>query len=446
MDLQEVARRILLGHWVVILALVVLSAGGVAAYHLFDAPVYSASTRVVLDAPAPTSGTEATAVADAAKAIVTSPTHMMAALNMAGATRDPVKLTSNITLVPLGTSGILLLTVKDLNPQAAAAIANALAADLIQTRLAVSPAARKTALDARIKTATDRISALDDDIRSLNDQLKAIQVDPYNPNPASVKAQILADRITADSNERSALTQELINLDSQRAGLGSASDTTPSVIDLATVPTQPDPSRLPIDLALALIVGSVLGVAVAAALETFRPTLASGDAMAKVLGVPVLGWLPDIAGTLPLRLKLAATAADVRALELIGLGEAIDLSALARSLRGPLTQGQGDGKGLAIFSIEDAPARYRNGQAPPSGFVLVAPERLRKAALGPVLELIALSGRPLLGLIAHKSDRGDRTPLPVVKPMPRLAVMVEGEKDPIKGMSKEMQSDLWGAQ
>src|ERR1700693_319413 len=167
MDLQEVIRRILFGHWVVILVCVVLTAGAMVTYHLFDTPMYTASTRVVLDAPAPTSGTEATAVADAAKAIVTSPTHIMAALNVAGATRDPVKLTSTITLVPLGTSGILQLTVKDVNPQAAAAIANALAADLIQTRLAVSPVARKAALDARIKTATDRISALDDDIRSL---------------------------------------------------------------------------------------------------------------------------------------------------------------------------------------------------------------------------------------------------------------------------------------
>ncbi|HVS48069.1 MAG TPA: hypothetical protein VHJ99_04105 [Candidatus Dormibacteraeota bacterium] len=446
MDLQEVARRILLGHWVVILGLVLVSAGGVTAYHLFDTPTYSASTRVVLDAPAPTAGAEATAIADSAKAIVTSPTHIIAALNAAGYTRDPVKVAADITLAPLGTSGVLQLTVKDSDPVAAAAIANALAADLIQTRLAVSPAARKAALDAQIKTATDRISALDADIRSLNDQLKALQVDPANPSAAGVRAQILSDRITADSNERSALTQELINLDSQRASLGSSSDTTPSVIDLATIPTKPDPSRLPIDLALALIVGSVLGVAAAAVLEMFRPTLASGDAVAKALAVPVLGWLPDIAGTLPMRLKLAATAADVRALELIGLGETIDLSALARNLRGQLTQGQSEGKGLAIFSIEDAPARYRNGQAPPSGFVLIAPERIRKAALAPVLELIALSGRPLLGLIAHKPDRAEQTPLPPAKPMPRLAVVLDGERDTIKGMSKEMQSDLWGAQ
>ncbi len=445
MDLQEVARRILLGHWVVILACISISAAGVIAYHLFDTPMYSASTRVVLDAPAPTSGTEATAVADSAKAIVTSPTHIIAALNAAGVVRDPVKVAPNITLAPLGPSGVLQLPVRDSDAAAAASIATAPAQHLIQTRLAVSPAARKAAIDAQIKTVNDQITALNVEVTSLKTALNNLQVDPSNPQASSVKAQILADRITADDNEVSTLTQQLIHLDSERASLGSGSDTTPTVIDAATVPTKPDPSRLPIDLALALIVGTVLGVALAGALETFRPTLASGDAVAKTLGVPILGWLPDVAGTLPMRLKLAANNTDVRALELIGIGNA-DLSSLARSLRAPLSQGQGEGKGLAIFAIDDAPARYRNGQAPASAFVLVAPERISKGSLAPVQELISISGRPLLGVIAHKPKRDSRTSIPDVKPSPRLAVVLDGEKDPAKGMSKEMQSDLWGAQ
>jgi capsular polysaccharide biosynthesis protein len=447
MDLQEVVKRILFGHWVVIMACVAVSAGAIVTYHLFDTPMYTASTRVVLDAPAPTSGTEATAVADAAKAIVTSPTHVIAALNAAGVVRDPVKVTSNITLTPIGTSGILLLTVKDANAVAAAGIANALADDLIQTRLAVSPAAQKAALDAQVKDVTDQISALNLEIASLKTQLQNLPVDPANPQAASVKAQILADRITADDNEVATLTQQLIYLDSERSNLGSASDTTPSVIDRATVPIKPDPSRLPIDLALALIVGSVLGVALAAGIETFRPTLASSDSVAKVLGVPVLGWIPDASGTLPMRLKLAAAAADVRALELVGLGEAPDLSALARSLRGSVAQGQSEGKALAIFSIDEEPARYRNGQAPASAFVLVVRGKIRKSVLESVVDLVSLSGRPLLGIIVHRPDRASsRTLPPPSKPLPRLAVVPEAEKDPLKGMSKEMQSDLWGAQ
>jgi capsular polysaccharide biosynthesis protein len=447
MDLQEVIRRILFGHWVVITACVVLAAGGIVTYHLFDTPMYTASTRVVLDAPAPTSGTEATSVADAAKAIVTSPTHIIAALNTAGVVRDPVKVTTNITLTPLGTSGVLLLTVTDSNAVAAAGIANALADDLIKTRIAVSPAAQRAALDTQINSVTDQITALNVEVTSLKQQLQSIPVDNSNPQAAAVKAQILADRITADDNEVANLTQQLIHLENQIAGLGSASETTPSVIDRAAVPVKADPSRLPIDLALALIAGSVLGVALAAGMETFRPTLAGSDSLAKSLEVPVLGWIPDATGTLPTRLKLAAAAADVRTLELVGLGDALDLPSVARSLRTSLGQGQSDGKGLAIYAIDDVPARYRNGQPPASGFVVVANGRIRKGALEAVVDLVSLSGRPLLGIIAHKPDRASsRTLPPPSKPLPRLAVVPEAERDPLKGMSKEMQSDLWGAQ
>jgi capsular polysaccharide biosynthesis protein len=456
MDLQEVTRRVVLGHWKVIVACVIALAVAVSVYHFFDAPIYSASTRVVLDVAAPSSGTEALAVADSAKAIVTSPSHIVTALKAAGYQRDLVRLTPQITVAPLGTSGVLLLTVSDINPQAAAGIANALADDLIATRIKTSPAARAAILDAQIKTVEDEISALKVESAGLKDQLKNLRVDPANPQFAQVQAQILTDRITAADNEVSTLTQQLIHLDSERASLGSASLTTPSVIDVAALPSKPDPSRLPIDLALAVVVGLALGVAIAGGLETFRPTLAAGDAVARTLGVPILGWLPDTTATLPTRLKLAATAADLKALELIGIGDAPDLVALSRSLRGPLTQGEGEGKGLAIFSMADAPPRYRSAQAPAHGFVLVTPERIKKSALIPVQELITISGRPLVGLIVNRPEAPAALPLPEVKPLPRLAVMPdqlrererprEKVRDTVDGMSQEMQSDLWGAQ
>ena len=407
MELQEVARRVLIGHRVLILALVIASAGVVTAMHLGEASTYTAATRLVLDAPAPTSGTEATAIADAAKAIVTSPSHIVAALTSAGVVRDPVVVGRNITLTPLGTSGVLQLTVQDSDPVSAASIANALADDLIQTRLAISPAAQRSALDDRIKAANDRISVLDKQIVSLGDQLKALHVDASTAQTAAVRAQILADRITAYSNERAALTQEELHFASERSSLGPSSSTpTPSVIDRAIPPAHPDPSRLLVDLALALIVGVVLGVGAASILETFGPTLASGESVARALGVPVLGWLPDPAGILTGRLRLAASSADVGAVELLGVGDTPNLSALAKSLYQP---GQVKGDGLPIFSADEAPARYRNGQSSPSsGFVLVAPDRIRKAALTPVKDLVAFSGRPLIGVIAHTPDRPAR--------------------------------------
>ncbi|MFI5282288.1 MAG: hypothetical protein ACHQ0J_04070 [Candidatus Dormibacterales bacterium] len=418
MDLQEVIRRVLFGHWVVILAAVIASSAGVAAWNIVQGPTYTASTRVVLDAPAPTSGTEATAVADAAKAIVTSPTHIQAALNSSGVVRDPLKLVPNITVVPVGTSGVLQLSVQDSDPVVAANIANALADNLIQTRLAISPAGQKAALDAQIS--------------SLNDELQALQVNSTNTQAAGVEAQILADRISV--------------LESERASLGSVSNTTPSVIDPASVPTKPDQSKLPILLALALVIGAVIGVVVSAALETFRPTLTSDDAVAKALGVPVLGWLPDSRGTLPRRLKLAASANGIRAVELIAAGNVPDLPSLAKALRRALGDARGSAKPPYVYCLDDAPARYRKAQVPNSGYVVVAPQRIRKSELEPVQDLIVIGDRPLLGVIATGAGRSKRAALATVKPLPRLAVLSDTEKEGTGEMSEEMRSDLWGAQ
>ena len=216
------------------------------------------------------------------------------------------------------------------------------------------------------------------------------------------------------------------------------------MIDKAFPPSHPDPSRLPIDLGLALVIGVILGVAVSSVLEIFGPTLASAEAISAALETPLLGWLSEPTETLRDRLALAASAAAVGAVELLGVGNIPSLSALARSMEVP---GPAEGKGLAIFSAEDAPPAYRNGSASPSsGFVLVTPERIRKAALAPARNLLAISGRPLLGVIVHMPDRPAEPtdlPKPPRKASPRLAV-VDRDGDPLQGMSREIASDLWG--
>jgi uncharacterized protein involved in exopolysaccharide biosynthesis len=444
MGLQEVARRVLLGHWIVILIFIAAGVGGVSAFHFLQAPTYTASTRLVLDAPPPTSGTEAQALADSAKAIVTSPSHVEQALVAAGVVRDPVVVIQNITLVPLGTSGVLLLSVQDRDAAASAAIANALAKDLIKTRLAVSVAAQRATLDDRIAAANAAITDLDQQIATLDAQLESLQVDPSNVQTASVRAQILADRISALSSERSSLTQQELQLEAERNSLDSnGSIPTPSIIDPASVPARPDASRLPFDLALGLVIGLILGVAVASTLEMFGPTLSSGEVIAGSLGVPVLGSLPDPAGTLRDRLRLVASAHDLTAIELLGVGETPNLSALAKSLDGPA---QGSTNALSVFSSEDAPARYRSGTAsPPFGFVLVVPDQIRKAALDPVRDLLGFSGRPLLGVVVHDPFRRAKESQPIAKhASPHLAVVGKDGADPVRGMSSEVVSDLWG--
>ncbi|HYM96838.1 MAG TPA: hypothetical protein VET26_06040, partial [Candidatus Sulfotelmatobacter sp.] len=224
----------------------------------------------------------------------------------------------------------------------------------------------------------------------------------------------------------------------------SGSVPTPSVIDRAIPPAHPDASRLPVELALALVIGVILGVAVASALEAFGPVLLGGDAIAGALGVPFLGTVPDPTGMLRDRITIAASAADVSAVELVGVGDASHLQGIAKRLKAD----DQDKGALPIFSSADAPSQYRKGSSSPSsGFVLVTPERIRRSALASVRNLLAGSGRPLLGVVVHAPEPAVRETQRTVRSLPRLAVVrrnVASEPDPLDGMSQEVASDLWG--
>jgi hypothetical protein len=192
------------------------------------------------------------------------------------------------------------------------------------------------------------------------------------------------------------------------------------------------------------VIGVILGVAAASIMETFGPALTGGEAIAGALGVPLLGTLPDPAGMLRDRITIAASAADVGAVELIGVGDTPNLSALAKGLH---AQEQDKGA-LPIFSTDDAPAQYRKGSASPSsGFALVTPGRIRRTALASVRNLVTVSGRPLLGVVVHTPERIAKDSQRTVKSLPRLAVVrrnIGADPDPLEGMSQEVVSDLWG--
>src|SRR5437867_8360961 len=148
-ELEEAFRRIVGQHWRLIVCFVVIGLAVAPLIHLRAATAYTASARLVLDTPDPKSRTEAGAIADTAQAIATSPAQVQAALSRIGVHRDPLSVANNdVTVRPLGTSGVLELSVIDRNAQAAAAIANSLAAQVIRARLGVSSGELQRALAA----------------------------------------------------------------------------------------------------------------------------------------------------------------------------------------------------------------------------------------------------------------------------------------------------------
>ena len=92
---------------------------------------------------------------------------------------------------------------------------------------------------------------------------------------------------------------------------------------------------------------------------------------------------------------------------------------------------------LAEIAREDVDPRVRRA---------AVAKLMDPSALASVADLVSLSGRPLLGIIGYRPERAVRTLPAASRVAPQLAVVPEAERDPLKGMSKEMQSDLWGAQ
>jgi capsular polysaccharide biosynthesis protein len=441
MELSQLFDRVVRPHIILIAAAILVSTGVAFLLRGNAGSVYTASARVVLDTPDPQSRAESTAIADTARAISTSPAPVRKALRRAGVRgRDPIEVASNdVSVDALGSSGVLKLSVTDRNPAVAAKIANALAAELIETRRAVTSGEVDQALsrfDSLIGGLNRRIAALDTSIDQLN-------VDVANATGA--RANVLQAKRNEAARSRDFLAQQRAALESERVGLlsNTAARPKPTVISRATPPASRDPSGLIAVLALGGVLGLVLGVAVAGLLESVRPRLHGGGAIAKELHVPLLGTLPREPVTPPTlqglehiggQLRLAADAAGVNEVGVIGRPE-LDVAGLAKRLelaasglrhpagtlggastpqratlgsatKRPSSNGHVPVTALRVVPFGSGAIRDDNGLV---GVVWVAPETIPREALADVEQLVAGATKArLVGVITYARSRISR--------------------------------------
>src|SRR5688572_14848273 len=131
-DLNEAAQRIFKFHWVLILLTVMVGVSIPALLFGSTGASYLASSRLVIGAEDARDGQQAAALADTALALATSPAVLGEALGAAGVQRDPSEVAEQVSVDPVGSSGVLQLSVTDPDPSASASIANALAAVIVQ--------------------------------------------------------------------------------------------------------------------------------------------------------------------------------------------------------------------------------------------------------------------------------------------------------------------------
>lgn len=436
MELNEVMGRIVGRHLGLITTLLLAGLLGAFAFHMNDASRYSATTRLVLDTPDPTNQAQSAVIADTARAIASSTSLVKDALDEVGVRRDARDLAlHDIEVQALGISGVVQLSVIDSDPSVAVALANAIGKSVIQTRLEVTAGQAATV----VRDLDRQISELQAQAGSLDRTIKGM-----NPQNGSTRAQL--DQLLV---QRDALTQRLAQLQGERANVEGSRALRPkaAIIDPARAPAQQLPGRRLPDIVLGGLLGLLVGVGVAAGLESLRPTLVGRTAIAKGIAAPILaelvgppgrrgnrhGWHPADVAEAAMHVELVAVAAGVQQIQLMALDRQVDLSNLARVLADSLStvtveqvntptarrRRQGfwqaqDGE-LVVHAdpTRDAP---QNGDGR-VGLIIVTPIVVKLTDLDPVKDFLAISGWPLLGVILYHPlrrkaliHRIDRTP------------------------------------
>jgi capsular polysaccharide biosynthesis protein len=420
-ELNEAARRIFLQHWWLI-AVGVIAGAAIGLVLAGTSSSYRASARMVIDTQDPVLTSQSTAIGDTVRAIATSPSLIREARAAARASAgEPVQLNANdVSVATLGTSGVLSLSVTANSKAAAAALANALANEVIQTRLHIANGQTQSAqaqLTDRIDSLTKQIAGLDTAVAQVTRQLVGA---------SGAKQAALQTRLANLSQQRDLLTQQRGILQSEQASLisGTGDRPTPTVISAATAGrAQPTGASYGPMAVLGGLLGLVVALVLAALLEVIRPTLVGGESVARELGKPHLGTFSvDGSGQLGARngaditylLREAARQAHVAKIDLLGIGSNVDLALIAAALDSAVATRHGDGAEAAgaaqqpwsgrAFTIRPFGLR-EVAEGKGTGLAVIAPAILKKSELAEAMHFLRTTPWPLLGVMTYKPTR-----------------------------------------
>lgn len=415
MEFTEAAQR-LLHHWRLVLVFLGWTLFIPVALHQTGEDVYVASARVTAGSDV-ASAESAEALVDSAIGVVTSPSQINRALARAGVVRDRENYAEeHLDVESVGISSVLIFSVSDSDPIAAAAIANALAETFVESRRTATTdpiEARVEDLSAELATVEERIAEIEN-----------------SATPSDSPVDPVTLEFTDALERRSEIRAQIDQLNQRLLSQGA-----PVLTDAAIPPPAAEPRRLAVNLVIGGMLGLILGIAVAALVETLQPTIVGQDALARVLEAPVLGdvetgtpqWRDGTQLTaLASRIQLAAGSAGVTEVNLATPDRSIDLESLAAKLRERTP-------GLKIVvpgaQQNEAPTPHLRHAAPsgsraslvrpgittPStaggssaqGLVVVSPTVLPRSALNDVAHLLLITEWPLLGIVClpHRHRR-----------------------------------------
>jgi capsular polysaccharide biosynthesis protein len=433
-ELSEVLSRIFGRHRILVIGLVVIGLLGGLALHWADEPDYRGTARLVATASEPTTAGEATAIADTVRALATGPALVRAAIQSIGADRDPSSVAAHaVNVRGLGSSGVVELQVTDRDPRVAVQLTEAIAKAVVSQRISAASAG----LTHEIAVLQQQIQRLEAQVADLDGRLSELSDQAGSPDPTVANTAIAGrDQLLA---ERSSLTDQIGVLLSNKTDLTGelAAQSPATIVDPPQSPaTRVSPQRLS-DAALGALLGLILAVAIAAALETLRPTVVGRAAIARSLQTAVLGdvrrsgteWDPGDVLEAASHVGLAAAGASAKRVDFMSTSPQINVSQLAAAVGDELkhlsvevaTPDAIVGRVVSAEATGSSGRGSSNGRrpVPQRGLVLVVPEAVKQADLEPARDFLAICGWPLLGVIIAQRNspltlvRREATPSPI---------------------------------
>jgi hypothetical protein len=181
----------------------------------------------------------------------------------------------------------------------------------------------------------------------------------------------------------------------------------PAIISRATIPKQANAAHWLRNALLGALLGLIIGIGAAAAIETVRPTIAGSENLAEALGTPLIGVLPSVypgerraavedLTPLGVRLRFVGNAAGARQIGLVAADPSVDLTGLATQL--VASRSALDGLEIHPVDLDEAELDGRRETA----VVLVSPTSLKRVELLALDRRLSLTSATLLGLITYQ--------------------------------------------
>lgn len=411
MTLDELFRRVIRSHVVLITLLTLLPVGLVLAVARATPPQWDASLRIQATATVPNSSTEAEGLSSRVLAIATTPNVVNEAMRSAGLRGDPVTVSENqVTAQRLGESPIVELSVTETTEARARSLVDSLSVGVLSF---MNNADRQ-----RFDDANRDVSRKLADARSQQDRL-ARRILVTAPGPGQDRLSQQMNQAQQTAAELSAQASSLTLADLAR---GRAVIIDPGHATVVQVSTSLGPR-----LGLALLLGLCLGLAAAAAVETLRPRIPDARGLARALDTPVLSSSRQGTDVMAQTLSLAARRHGHPTLVLLPANPDVPreqpiVSALVRSL----TQRPAESEPLELPLLNGNHATRRLGperlpretvfadlltlrpeDEPGSGMVIVYVSPVTQRSLEDLRDMLRATRWPLLGVL-DATTRGRR--------------------------------------